>query len=129
MSARAGQVLASGGRWLPLPVIPLSPRVWARSTPEQRQAWLDRMLAVMRRGGVRFVVLRGGDYHQPSLQPLFARARELPPAFELVGDVFEGSGAKAARVLRLKPQAPELEDGSVSGDPAAARRVPSADQL
>jgi hypothetical protein len=131
MSARAGQVLTTGCRWLPLPVIPMSSRTWADATPEQKDAWLRRMLAVMRRGNVRYVVLRGGEYHQPSLRPLFARARELPPELELVGDILEegASGERAARVLRLKPQAPEPGVSGGLGESDVRGRLPSADQL
>jgi hypothetical protein len=131
MSARAGQVLATGCRWLPLAVIPMSARTWSDATPEQKDAWLQRMLAVMRRGSVRYLVLRGSEYHRPSLRPLFARARELPPEFELVGDILEegASGERAARVLRLKPQPSEPAISGGRGESDVPGRLPSADQL
>jgi hypothetical protein len=125
MSARAGQLLSTGCRWLPLPAIPISSRTWADAGPEQKEAWVRRMLAVMRRGNVKYVVLRDDEYRLPSLRPLFPRTGKLPPELERVG----ASSGGEVRVLRLRPQRPDPGISRGPGESGVSGRLASADQL
>jgi len=83
---KAGHVLPTGGRWLPTPV------------PE-RDSDTDRLLDVLRRGHVDYLVLWDMDWeHNPSIRPLF---EGVPPGYELRGELrLPGESRPAARVLR-----------------------------